>query len=658
MSAQIVQARAWCNNEVGYLAWRTDGPVPGCLGFMITRIHMDADGQEIAQRILPAWVAFGTQSNPNWEEQDTSVWPVQKFSWRDLTLRRSRNETILREGVFKAAYEIVPVGLGGEGRTPVPASPTAPYLDANGQPRYQGEPIPLFFCGEPARTNDMLVTRQHGRISVAFTNGILSTQNLRKQVETPDGRIPNKDIVKARFSYPSDPLRGFLAGDVLPLLQSFFARAKADDAEIYLALYELHDEELVDLIDRHRKRVHLILATAGNDPDTKRWDTTNEEARAKLARRLAKSRYQSRMFNNSKHIGHNKFGVLVSRSTGKAFAVFTGSTNWTPTGLCGQTNNALLIEDEGVAEHYLAYWKRLKADEIEEPSPIHAPNKAVQGAELRDANREVRSTKFERADDIRLWFAPNTVQASVPRNNPATPIDMEEVFKLMSGARHALLFLSFYPAQQGRNSIIGEAVKIAQTRPDLLVLGAISAPNALPNYAPPAKDEEEDAGDERRIPQPAIYKLEGAPRVLMIRASAVRDLIGDFQRELLTTGRAIIHDKIVVIDPLSERDCCVITGSHNLGFKASYANDENLLIIRGQRAVAEAYAVHVLDVQDHFRFRAILEERRRKQLLAGRSAAVPKSETGKGFLDIEPNWQEPYFDGRKGDELRYFLREE
>jgi len=35
----------------------------------------------------------------------------------------------------------------------------------------------------------------------------------------------------------------------------------------------------------------------------------------------------------------------------------------------------------------------------------------------------------------------------------------------------------------------------------------------------------------------------------------------------------------VVIDPLSP-DCVVLTGSHDLGYRASYTNDENLLFIR------------------------------------------------------------------------------
>lgn len=64
----------------------------------------------------------------------------------------------------------------------------------------------------------------------------------------------------------------------------------------------------------------------------------------------------------------------------------------------------------------------------------------------------------------------------------------------------------------------------------------------------------------------------------------------------------MIHDKIVVIDPFTD-DSVVITGSHNLGFKASYSNDENLIIIRKNRPVAEAYAAHILDVYEHYRWR-------------------------------------------------------
>ena len=55
---------------------------------------------------------------------------------------------------------------------------------------------------------------------------------------------------------------------------------------------------------------------------------------------------------SSAHIGHNKFTVYVSG--GKAQAVLAGSTNWTVTGLCAQSNNSVLIEDGTVARFLAA----------------------------------------------------------------------------------------------------------------------------------------------------------------------------------------------------------------------------------------------------------------------------------------------------------------
>ncbi len=141
MTCCIEKAGAWCNGEVAYLAWRAK-EIDKCLGFMVTRVH--ETGEDAGQRrILPTWIAFTDQSNPDWQAQDSSVWPIQSFEWRDLTLRRSRDTTKVRPIDFRVHYEIVPVGTAGPGRTPVPASATAPYKDASGKPRYTGTPRPL-----------------------------------------------------------------------------------------------------------------------------------------------------------------------------------------------------------------------------------------------------------------------------------------------------------------------------------------------------------------------------------------------------------------------------------------------------------------------------------------------------------------------------------
>ena len=71
-------------------------------------------------------------------------------------------------------------------------------------------------------------------------------------------------------------------------------------------------------------------------------------------------------------------------------------------------------------------------------------------------------------------------------------------------------------------------------------------------------------------------------------------------------GHAIIHSKVVVIDPFS--DPIVITGSHNFSRPASIANDENLLFIKGNKALAQRYAVNIMSTYQHFRWRAYLQQ--------------------------------------------------
>src|SRR4051794_8532732 len=491
--AKVIEARAFCNNEVAYLAWKTDGKIKDCLGFMITRINLDTD----ERRLLPAWVAFNTQSNPKFEEQDTSVWRIQKFSWRDLTLRRSRN-TLQVRAPFRAKYEIVPVGPQAPGRVAVPPSPTA-------QPgKFKGTPIPMFVCGEAGETNEFQVTDNFGDVSAFFNNGILSTQNLRKQLKTAAGKAPTKADIDKHISDPAkfdDPIRTFLAGDVLPALKSMFDRADKEDGTLHLALYELDDPELVSLLAKNQARLKLILSTAGSKsvkadaPDSMAaaaksmvrrsalvkkaskkkvgkvgtakkktakktskakkapprkavkkavkkavtkaagapakpknatiWDITNKDARAELSA-LMGNRFQNRMFNNSAHIGHNKFAVLLDKN-GKPIAVWSGSTNWTPTGLCAQSNNTVIVESDDVAKAYFDYWTRLHADKLPEPDPLSAPLACDQGPRLRAANATSSPAKLDRGKTtVELWYSPNTEKTGTPKTRTVPP-DLEFV---------------------------------------------------------------------------------------------------------------------------------------------------------------------------------------------------------------------------------------
>jgi len=64
---------------------------------------------------------------------------------------------------------------------------------------------------------------------------------------------------------------------------------------------------------------------------------------------------------------------------------------------------------------------------------------------------------------------------------------------------------------------------------------------------------------------------------------------------------------VLVVDPFSAHPV-VITGSHNFSTSASQHNDENLVIIRGHKALAAKYAVHVMAVYEHYRWRSYIRE--------------------------------------------------
>jgi phosphatidylserine/phosphatidylglycerophosphate/cardiolipin synthase-like enzyme len=140
----------------------------------------------------------------------------------------------------------------------------------------------------------------------------------------------------------------------------------------------------------------------------------------------------------------------------------------------------------------------------------------------------------------------------------------------------------------------------------------------------------------------------------MIRATAISTPVGDLHPELLSAGHAIIHDKIIVIDPLDKGGWAVITGSHNLGYKASYDNDENLLIITGNQPLALCYAVHVIDVYQHYLMRAKQEDEMRKALLAGKPTKAPSA--NHGFLKATDTWQDRFFKPQPPTILDYFLQ--
>jgi hypothetical protein len=619
--SKINAVKAYTNGEIAYLSWTLGDMIPGCLGFEITRLYPDNPEENT---ILPAWVSFKGQSNKSWIPQNTSVWPVQKLSWKDLTLRKMRDQVGRHPIDSRIQYLVRPI---------VAFRSDLEEVKANLPVTYTGSPVRLSYLDEGQKSDILKIELNHGSIRATFTNGVLAAQWLTHAMQNPELEDFLKDI-KDR----DNPIRNYLAGDALDTLKLLLEKASSQaNATLKMALYELEDEELIDLIMANKDKVDIVLSnTAKNDKGD--WDTENAPTRKMMHNNNMK--ITDRMFNNNS-IGHNKFVIYLENN--EPLSVMTGSTNWTSTGLCAQSNNAVIIDSPEVASLYNTYFESLKADTVdfELPDPLSEGTNNVQGAVIRSSDGNgINPVTMEDGTIIKVWFSPNTPHVSV--NKKIVPPDLSNVYSIMGTAKRAIFFAVFLPGRSNNwendvvmTNIISEALSIAEKDSSLMVYGAISDPTAMPNYVNSKNDDDDSS--------PYTYDN---GRVHIIRAAnfTIKDLVGDFEEERLKSpgGHAIIHDKIVVVDPFSDNGA-VVFGSHNLGFKASYANDENLVIVQNNPSLAKAYALHVLDIFEHYRFRAIQAELESKG-----------KKMWDGFLSTDDKWlKKAMSDSGKGDLAEY-----
>ncbi len=580
-------AIAFADNDVVVVAWGYGHKLPDCMGFAVYRI--DEAGQEAA---LPSMAVFpGFKRRPG---QTTAEFPVQKFYWKDPFARLVAEKT----GSRKFRYKVVPLA-GKPGRL---------------------KPMSIGF----AVSNEVEVTPQlSGSLAAYFNRGIISTQHVSQAL---GGIKASKARLLDRVADPEDRLRTDLAGEMIAALTRFVAQAQ-DGGELYCALYELGDAQLIGALAGLKSKLHVVLSNPKASDEQSASGITDGNDKSRQMLKEAGAEVIDRMLPDGQ-IGHNKFAVLVRRK--KPVAVLFGSTNWTSTGLCTQTNNTIIWRDADLAGRYLDYWRQLAQD----TEAAGGDSKALQSKALRDWDAKSKRYKLDGGASVTSWFSPNTpaLRKSNAKNEQRPP-DMEDVATLMLGAKQAILFLAFYP---GTPSIANWAAQAQKANEKLFVRGCVTNPSAAEGFAyelhgtlPPKKQKGDPPG-----PQD--------PRV--IAADALDHIVpAGWKAEILKAGFAVTHDKIVVIDPFSD-DCVVVTGSHNLGYKASFNNDENLVIVKGQRYLAEAYATHVLDIYDHFSWRRLVQQ-----------GEVP-ADAG---LKTDPDeWQSRYYgdDGSiKSAQLRFWL---
>jgi phosphatidylserine/phosphatidylglycerophosphate/cardiolipin synthase-like enzyme len=543
-----MKVKIFHNGDDVFIAWKPDGFIPECRGFALLRRR---NGVE---ETVSTWVGFVDDEAEDGERRASTNWPIQKYQWTDYMA--GPGDTL--------QYRVIPM-----------VGPNKNNLTADAE-------------NASDWTEEITLTHEvESNIEAYFNRGIVAAQWVSRRLQITNVNLQTKKL-ETVITTPNDPFRNYLAGPLGARLFELLESAAKEKRDVFAALYELHDKQLEAALAKLKKRAHVVLA---NGSVKKKGEDQNSEAREKLS---GKVDLHERMISPAA-LGHNKFLVICDKNK-KPRWVWTGSQNWTKTGLCTQANNSLLIDNRKVAAEFRKQWDLLKDAKNATPK------------ELKESNSDPRDP-IKKPQSVRLWFTPTIGQ-----------VDLKEARKVVLSAKDAILFLMFNPGP--KDTLLNEIIKAARAKASasrLYIHGAI-------NQDPSTSKNPVQLFDRENF-ETADYEV--------VLPAAIDEPTKFFRRELkkLPKAFAMVHSKVVLVDPFGKHPV-LLTGSHNLGPKASGKNDENLLIIRDAPGLAAAYAANIMAIYNQYRWRF----RRQTQ---------PKSKRWKGLQDGD-SWQKGYL--KKGSQ--------
>ena len=596
-----VTLKVYNNGDHTCLVWipNSGQAIHNCRGFAISR---KING---VQQYLHGFTGFASTdkpvAGPSTNASDCLKFPIQRYMWWDYYVKAGD----------KVQYSIVPI-----------VGPDKDHLSLDPN-------------AASAVSAELTVTSQFSpHISAYFNKGIVAAQWVSAAVAAHPSNQKLADVV----AESGNALRNELSGSLRPAILDRLAQCKKDGGQIYAALYELKDKELIDALVAFGKDCHLILANGAFKPPT---NDENIDVRKPLRAQVDLS---DRLVSTG-HFAHNKI-VIFCDSKSNPTSVLTGSTNWTPTGLCTQANNTLIIDDPKVAAAYKAYWDRIKKAGNGYADP-YIPN-----------NSTAVTTKVDGAS-VTPWC--------VPTDGKTAP-DLAYARKLISAAKEGILFLFFNPGtfQSADAPLKWTLLQNILTRhhpdasdydPNLYIRGVVNQDIADLTFADDGKEHKSVAGAAKgrgKVSSHVVDPSNPSPVSLftggnkppepyshdVLVPAAIKDKFDEFQKENLGAG-VHVHSKVIIVDPFGENPV-VITGSHNLGYKASSKNDDNLIIIEGNNALAAAYAVNIIAIFQNYRWNHYVEAHR----------TDPKAWHG---LQDNDQWQSGHLAGDELAELKFWF---
>ena len=421
----------------------------------------------------------------------------------------------------------------------------ADYAAKPGQ-RYRYRVIPMYgtpgaLTEKPATTITIDTEPLHGVThDVHFNRGAIASQAFAR-------RFPGLTLDQA-----GAPAYAWLARDLLPGLLEFIARAEGDTDSLHVAIYEMKWRAVLDALKAaHLRGVKVKVLYHGKDDDTgKANDGEIDEAQI---RGLCTPRVNAKLM-------HNKF-IVLSRN-GAPVSVWLGSTNWSRNAFHGQLNVGHAIHNGDLAGEFLGYWTKLKSDpESDELKDWAESNNPLPPETENDAVTPVFSP--HRGRGVWDWW----IELA---NTQGKPVFMTFPFGIVR---------DFRPVFNQDDGVLRFALL------DKYVNGGTAESRAA-----------------------AIAEIERSRRHANIGMALGNRIFVDWIDGWMEEPSAIgvnvnwVHTKFMLVDPLGTKPV-TLTGSANWSEASVNVNDEHLVVIRGDRRVADIYFGEFMRIFAHHRFR-------------------------------------------------------
>ncbi|MEK6336965.1 MAG: phospholipase D-like domain-containing protein [Acidobacteriota bacterium] len=447
--------------------------------------------------------------------------PVQDFLWSDFTAKPGRKYT----------YRVVPVS---------------------------GKPKNLKY-GEGVSIDVETEQEASGKYSVYFNRAVIGSQAYARKFGVSPKALKGEKKVEAYE---------WLSRGLFEAIKDFLALAKDESFGIRAAVYEFSYEPVIEAFAQAKKDckdVQIIydarIANKKDGTPDPKMKKRVEEVQELLDKHGLSDSAIPRV-ENPNYISHNKFIILLENN--EPIAVWTGSTNFSESGIFGHANVGHLVRDVDVAKEYLAYWKRLKKDP-------HVDD-------LRPKNDEANPTleDFPPPEGITTIFS--------PRGNLG---QLKWYGTAMNGAANLVCFTAAF----GVNVVFREVFEIDRDylRYVFLEKWGVNEESARVTEEVLTKDFD-------------IQVAVGA----VLNDQMLYHWLKEFPNNLSVNVR-FVHTKFMLIDPLGEEPI-VISGSANFSDASTRENDENMLIIRGDKRLADIYLGEFMRLWRHHRSRLIINK--------------------------------------------------